>query len=349
MTRPTLSTFRAQFPSEAMGTCQADPKVAAYCNEAQERLLIDPMAPDEGWWGGWVTMNLTASAVNASVYVVTPREIARLIVTAVCQKPIHIRNGFYEYLKWGAGLQPKSCQGTGCGSTFQAYERDNVCTFTPLSASPRTIRVYPTDTRDVGRRVLLQGLDANRQVILTTDPNTGLSAPGEYLQINFPFSNSVNQFIGPMGGVQKDQTYGPLQFFQVDPVSGLEYPLSTMEPNEASAAYRQYLINGIPNTNLCCTSPGQLLTITAQGRLDFIPVVNETDYLTIPCVPALIEEALSIRYSRMESGNSSQQSMIHHGRALALLNGQLDTYEGKTNTAIKVPLFGSNRIRASFT
>lgn len=340
MLRPTLSNFRAQFPSEAMGICQADPKVKNYCNDAQERLLIDPLTPDEGWWGGWVTLNLSVSVSGAVAYVTTPREIARLIVLGVCQNPVHIRNGFYEYLAFGKGLQPKTCQATGCGSTFQAIERDSVVTLSSLSGT-KTIRLYPTDARDSGRRVLLQGKDQNGQIILTTDPGTGLSAPGEYVVLAFPFVNSVNQF-SSLSGIMKDETYGPVQIFQVDITSGTEYTLSSMEPNEGTAWYRRYLINGIPNTNLCCTGTGHV-QLQAQGKLDFLPVENENDYLTIPNVPALIEEAMSIRYSRMDGGAS--QAALHHAAAINLLNGQLDHYEGKINTAIKVPIFGSNRMR----
>lgn len=324
-----------------MGICQADPMVAAYCNDAQERLLMDPFTPDEGWWGGSITLNLTASIINRSAYVVTPREIGRLIVMGVCQHPVQIRNGFYEYLEFGRGLQPKTCR-AGCGSTFQAYERDPVVTFSPLLSTPQKIRIYPTDIRDTGLRVLIQGKDQNGQIILTTDPGTGQSAPGEYLQLGFPFSDSVNQF-STITGIQKDQTYGPLQFFQVDPTTSAEAALSTMDPNEASASYRRYLVNGIPNQNLCCVTPGNPLQLTAKGRLDFIPVLNETDYLTIPNVPALTEEAQSIRFSKMENG--LQQSLFHHGRALSLLNGQLDAMEGKTSTAVSMPIFGSNKMR----
>jgi len=343
MMRPTLSVFRAQWPAEATGICQADPQVVAYCNDSQERLLMDPMAPSEGWWGGTVTLNLTASVNSGAAYVVTPREIGRLTDVAVCGRAIRIRNGFYEYLQFGRGLQPKACRSGLCGSQLQAYERDNVVTFAPLLPTPQLIRVYPTDVRDIGRRVLLQGRDQNKQVILTTDPGTGLSAPGEYLQLASPFSTSVNQFSGQMEGVQKDQTWGPLQFFQVDPVSGVEVPLSTMDPNEGVASYRRYLINGIPSNNLCCTSPGSPLQLTAQGRLDFIPVANETDYLTIPNVPALLEEAQACRFRRMENGMG--QSVYHHQQALALLCGQLDAMEGKVNTAISVPIWGSSRPR----
>jgi len=327
-----------------MGICIVDPQVGNYCNAAQERLLMDPMTPDEGWWGGWVTLNLSVAVSNGAAYLTTPREIARLVVMGVCQQPIRIRNGFYEYLKFGTGLEPKTCRTGNCGSQFQAYERDNVVTLTPLLSTPQTIRVYPSDTKDIGLRVLLQGKDQNSQIILTTDPNTTLSAPGEYLMLKFPFADSVNQF-STITGIQKDETYGPLQFFQVDPTTGAEVALSAMEPNEGVANYRRYLINGIPNTNLCCTAGGSPIQITAQGRLDFIPVVNETDYLTIPNAPALIEEAMSIRFGKMGIGGSSDQSLIHHGKALALLCGQLDLYQGKVSTAVRMPLFGSNPMR----
>lgn len=318
--------------------------VRNYCNDAQERLLLDPQMPDEGWWGGWVTMNLTATVSCGAAYVTVPREICRLIVLAVCQRPVHIRNGFYEYLKWGAGLEPKACRTGACGQTFQAFERDNVPTLQSL-VSTSLIRMYPTDARDVGRRVLLQGKDQNAQVILTTDPGTGKSAPGEYVQLAFPFSNSVNQF-STISGIQKDETWGNVQFFAVDPLTGVETALSVMEPNEQTGWYRRYLINGIPFPNLCCnTTSNTTIQLTAQGKLDFIPVANETDYLTIPCVPALIEESQSLRYSRMDSTQAATQALVHHGRALALLNGQLDAMLGKVNTAVKVPIFGGNRLR----
>ncbi len=328
-----------------MGICQSDPQVANYCNDAQNRLFIDPLCPSEGWYGGWVTLNLSATVTNGVAYVVTPREIARLIVMGVCEHPVHIRNGFYEYLNFGSGLQPKTCRATGCGSTFQAFERDNVFTFTALSGT-KTIRIYPSDARDSGKRVLVQGKDANGQTVLTTNPGSALSAPGEYVVLTFPFVDSANLYT-TIEGLQKDETFGPLLFVQVDPTTLVESPLSTMEPTEGTALYRRYLINGIPSKNLCCQGVGTV-QIRAEGRLDFIPVANETDYLTIPNIPALIEECRSIRFSRMDTPDASQKSALYHQRAIALLNGQLDAYLGKVNTAVKVPIFGSNKVLASF-
>ena len=306
---------------------------------------MDPLCPDEGWWGGWVTMAFTAAILNRAAYITTPREVARLTDVAVCGRPIPMHNGFYEYLEFGSGLQPKPCRNNTCGSTFAAYDRDNVATLSPLLGT-RTIRVYLTDGRDVGRRVLLQGKDQNGLVILTTDPGTGRAASGEYLKLASPFTDSVNLF-SDISGLQKDETFGPAQLFQVDPATAVEEPLSVIEPREGTASYRRYLVSGIPGINLCCLSPGTL-KLTAQARLDFVPVLNETDFLTIPNVPALLEESMSIRYNRMDSTTAAQQAALHHQRALALLFGQLDKFLGKVSTAVKVPLFGSNRLRPSF-
>lgn len=346
MIRPTLSTFRSQWPAEAMGVCQADTAVSAYCNEAQQRLLIDPLCPDEGWANGWVRLNLTATVQFQSAYVTVPQEIVRLIVIDVCRHPIRIRNGFWEFMEFSPGLRPKTCKANGCDDEFQAYERDNVPTLTDLVGT-KIVRIYPTDARDVGRRVLLQGKDQNGMVILTTDPGTGRSASGEYIPLAFPFVDSVNQY-SLITGDQKDQTFGPIQMFQVDPATGAELPLSSMEPNEAAGWYRRYLISGIPNHNLCCAKPPNPLQIEAQGRLAFKAVQNETDFLTITNTPALIEESMSIRFSRMDSTTAAQMSALHHQRALALLFGELDATYGKTNTAVRVPLFGSQRLRPSF-
>ena len=137
---------------------------------------MDPMAPSEGWWGGTVTLNLTASIIHGAAYVVTPREIGRLTDAAVCGRPIRIQNGFFEYLQFGRGVEPKACRSELCGSQLQAYERDNAVTFAPLLATPQQVRIYPTDIRDTALRVLLQGKDQNGQIILTTDPSTGQAA-----------------------------------------------------------------------------------------------------------------------------------------------------------------------------
>lgn len=339
MTRYTLANFRQRWPAEAMGICQADPQVANYCNRAIDRLLMDPMAPENGWYGSWMRMAFTVSVSSGSAYLTAPREVARITDIAACNQPLHIRNGFYEFLAYSEGLKPKTCSPT-CTTVFEAYERDNVSTLGTMLSTAQTIRIYPSDTRDVGLRVLIQGKDANSQTVLTTDPGTGLSAPGEYVVIASPFADTINTWT-EINGLQKDETYGNVSFYQVDPTTLVETYLSVMQPSEQTGWYRRYLLNSVPSTTQCCsTSP--TMQITGQVRLDFIPVENETDYLLIPNLEALYEECRSIRFDGMDSAGAASQSAICHQRALSLLNGQLDMVGGKWNAAVKIPIWGSN-------
>lgn len=348
MIRPTLAMVRSSALPARAGICAADiSAVAAITNEAQERLLNDPLAPDEGYWGGWARMQFTVTPTNKYAYITTPRDVARLIVMDVCQTPIHIRNGFYEFLEFGIGLQPRPAQcGTtmvsqncACGVMSQAYERDSVVTLSPQTISPAILRFYAGDTSDLGRRILVQGTDQNDKPVTSIDIATKQSILGEYVALALPFADTVNQF-KTITGMIKDVTVGQVTIHQVSPVTGDELSLSLMETNEVTAQYRRYLLNGLPTA--CCSGPVQ---ITAQAKLDFVPVMSDPDYLLIQSIPALIEEAQAIRYSSMDSPNAAKLEEKHHMRALQLLFGQIDHYLGKTQTAIRVPIFGSDRIR----
>lgn len=337
----------------AVGLCAGDiSNVASIVNEAQERLLNDPMAPDEGWWGGWARMTFNATVTNRYAYIVTPQDVARVIVMGICQSPMRIRNGFYEFLQFGAGLQPRpsSCvssvggQSCNCNTTMQAYERDNVVTLTDQTVSPATIRFYPADASDLGKRILVQGNDQNGQPILSTDPETQAAILGEYVALTLPFVDTVNQFT-KITGILKAQTSGQVQIFQVDPDTGAQTEISSMEPREITASYRRYLLNGLPTK--CCNTTCGTTQVDTQVKFDFMPVQADPDFLLIQSLPALIEEAQAIRYSRLDSPNATQFEQKHHARALQLLFGQLDNYLGRTQTAIGVPIFGSQKLRLS--
>ena len=328
---------------KAVGLCQQDrADVAAYVNEAQEHLITDPLAPDEGFWGGWAHMRFNVTVTNNTAKITTPREVARIIVLDICNRPRQIRNGFYEYLQFGTGLQPKPCN-TACCGTQQAFDRDCVPTLTDFPANaPQFLRFFPTNAADVGKRIVVQGPDKNGIQVLGLDPQTGLAIPGETVFLQFPFSTSVNEYQN-VTGLLKDETNGPVQIYTVDPATLAQTLLSSMETNETSASYRQYFLNGLPTH--CCNQPLGSVQVDAQCKLDFIPVESDTDPLIIQSIPALIEECQAIRYSRMDSQQAPALEAKHHARAISILNGQLDHYLGKVRTAVNVPIFGSNRLR----
>lgn len=343
MRRPTLGMFRASGGTLPVGICMGDlAQAAAIVNLAQEQLVMDPLAPDEGWWGGWVKMVFNVQSVNKGAFIVTPHDIARVILLDVCKSPIRLRNGFYEYLEFGIGVQPKGCTPTVCSpSTMQAFERDSVVTLSDFPATAQILRVFPTNNGDLGRRIVFQGPDSNGEQVLDVDRVSRAATLGETVFLGLPFKNTINHF-SSLTGIIKDATLGPVQVFTVDPNTGATVLLTTMEPNETTAQYRRYFVNGLPCS--CCSTPSGVIQVSAQCKLDFVPVFSDSDYLIIQSIPALMEQVQSIRYSRMDSPNAANLEAKHHARALQILNGQLDHYLGKVNTAVAVPIFGSDRL-----
>jgi len=337
-----------------VGLCANDlSAIAAIVNEAQERLINDPLAPDEGWWGGWATMAFNVTVQSSGTvrhgYITAPSEVARIILMDVCKRPVRMRNGFYEYLEFGVGLQPRdtSCAlgsvGQACAITqgMESYERDSVVTLNAQQThAPCIIRFYPTSDSDLGRRILVQGTDQNGNTVYSTDVQTKQAIQGEYITLNSPFTDTENKF--SVTGFIKGMTVGPVNVFEVDD-GGTEYTLTVMNPGEVTPFYRRYMVNNLPPR--CCNTVNGTVQVMAKVKLDFVPVISDADYLTIQSIPALIEEVQSIRYSRMDSPKSAEFEQKHHLKALQLLFGQIDHFLGRTNTAIRVPIGGSDRIR----
>jgi hypothetical protein len=332
---------KSRFPT-VLGICADNISlVAAAANECMERLIIDPLAPDEGWWGGSATMVFVPLVTNYTATIIAPQEVARVIVLDICNRPRMLRNRFYEYLQLSRGLQPPPCNQIGCALS-EAYERDNSVTLNPFpTTGPQTIRIYPVNSADVGQTVIVQGTDQNGLTVYGVDPTTGFSILGETVILQLPFAQSVNLYNG-LTALIKSPTLGPVQFFAVD-ANGNQTALTTMAPNEPTAGYRTYLLSSLPPN--CCNTPTGQVTVSAQCKLDFVPVASDSDFLSIPNIPAIIEEGESIRYSRMDNAKAAALAQQHHRTALGLLCGQIDHYEGKTQTAVRVPIFGSRGLR----
>lgn len=339
MNRIRLYDFRISGAPESCGICFTDiARVANLLNEAQQRLLTDPNAPDEGWWAGYARYAFTVNPPFS--YIVTPREVARIILMDVCKQPLAIKNEFFEFLEFGRGFQPVGCEANRqqCGQIPQAYERETVTTINDFVAG-NSIRIYPLNSVDVGKRVLIQGTDTNNKTIYGTSLLTGNPILGESMVIEVPFTDTTNTF-NTVTHIQKEQTNGDVVFHMVDQF-GNETPLTSMEATEQTALYRKYFLNGLQN-RCCGQSPQQVL---AMCKLDYIPAQSDQDYLLIQSLPALVEECMAVRYSRMDTPGSQQMAAAKHARALQLLFGQLDHFLGKQSAAITVPLFGNDRLR----
>lgn len=332
------------------GLCATDvASVANLVNRCQRRLLYARESGDEGWYGTFAEI-LFSGISRTSPFVTCSRSIARIEALTVCHQVVPVQNPFYEYLTFGNGRMPRlwPCDNYG---VMNAYGRNNAVTFASKPNTPQAIRIYSSDPNDAasGFRVLLQGFDQNNAVIYSQDGENQVQ--GEYLYLASPFVTSVNLFSNQLQGIQKDTTQGVLSFFTVDPATGDETLIHTMEPGEQVASYRRYYLNNLP-ANCCstgvsandCSVTNATLQIKAICKLELIPAVCDQDWLLLQNLEALIEEAKSIHFSDMEDATSKGQAVIHHTNAIRLLNGELRHYYGKDEPAIQFRPFGSARL-----
>lgn len=344
MQRLRLYDVRLSRLPRVVGACSGDIQtIADWTNTAQRRILYAKEAGDEGFNGSFAEIAFNVSRDNP--YFTTPRGVARVEFANLCRRPVPIQNQFYEYLQFGNGRLPKLNR--PCAQDFrQIYSRNNVVTFVDPPATPYLIVIYPSDGGDVdgAKRVLLQGLDKNGVTVYSQDgPNR---VKGIFVPLGAPFVTAPIQFIGPLMGIQKDMTNGPVQFFAMDPVTGVQTLLLTMEPSEQTAWYRRYYFNPLP-FNCCQTvppvqpsTPG-IVQVTAIVKLDLIPVVVDTDYCLFQNLEAIIEEAASVRYSEIDSASAKQMAAERHKQAIALLNGELTHFYSRDEPAVAVRPFGS--------
>ena len=337
MQRTRLQDCRNSRLPQLVGLCQDNvPGIARYVNTAQRRLIYAPEAISDGWWGTWAEM---AFAVNQdNPYITAPRSVARLMYVNWCDRYIPLQNQFWEYMTFGNGRLPKRF--ANCCNSFlsQTLARNNAVTFTDLSSPPQYIRVRITDATDVGKRALIGGTDNNDAVIYTQD---GLNkAIGVYVPFDTPFVTTTYQF-NTISGIQKDVTNGDVQFYQVDPTSGDEVLLLTMEPSETTASYRRYYLSALPRS--CCPPPNSTgsVSVTAICKLDLSPVTYDQEWCLIQNIEAITEECQSVRYSEMDTPSAKQMAAERHAQAIRLLNGELQHFMGAEQAAVNFKPFGS--------
>lgn len=336
-----------------VGMCQDNARdLAELVNSAQRRLLYAKEAGDEGWWGTWAEVGFQVS--RSKPCITLPREIARIEALTVCDKVIPVQNQFFEYLRFGNGRLPKQCSTwNNWYRCTEAYSRNNAVTFVDLTNPPQYIRVYVTDESDTSSpslaRIFLQGKDSSNNTIYSQDGFYRVQ--GQFFDFETPFLQTPYT-VNLLTGIQKDSTNGPIRIAQVDPTSGEEIDLLTMEPSELVAGYRRYYLDSLPC--FCCppaTAGGcppnvpQMVTARAIAKLELIPVSVDTDYLLIQNKEAMILEAQSVYYSRVDTPQSKLMARDYHQQAIGLLNGELNHYLGSKQPAIELKIFGSATLR----
>jgi len=344
--RTTLANAKASASgiARSINIAACDPRFTEFVNNAQQRLSEMGI-----WWGTYkrIYVCMTKSCVT------WPREVANVEGFSLCQTGVDLLNEWYEFGESVSG--PNTSTDRICGPPA-VLERPNACQFTDIATSA-TIRIYPTVNADAGVKVLLQGLDGNRQPIRTEVD--GAYVEGEQVTLAAPFATSTFEFLAPgLLGVQKPITKGRLNVFAVDPVSGDETKIAIWEASEVNPSYRRSFVANVPS---CCIpdscadtlngcNPAPTPTCSnalaeAIVRLEFIPATVDTDWLFISNIQAI---AAGCRALLAEERGDEMKAEIEWARGVKILRAELEKYSPKTLTRINAQPHGSAHPRRIF-
>lgn len=288
-----------------------DSRFLKFLNSALERLL------NKGhWWG--TTQKYTVSVTSQLMSL--PPQFATIETVAVCQRPVQVRDIWYEFAENGWGVRKDT---DFCNS--QVIFRGNFPVFSDIIPAGKKLRFQCDLAADVGKTVLAFGLDDSGNWIRTMQG--GVWADGEVILLTqSPGTPSAN-FFSKVTDIQKPVTSGQVWLYEFDGVATNRL-IGQYQYFETNPYYPRYLLPTIPNT---------ASIIDLVGKMAFIPVVNDTDYLIIGNLEALRLACMSLKEE--EDGNLDRAAILMNGRkdksgmvivdgAMTLLDQELDHYKG---------------------
>jgi len=300
-----------------------DPRLLQFVNEGVERLLAK---------GKWVGTYQKYQVCVFSGCLTWPRQFETIESLAVCDRPIPVRNEWFEFNEMGWGLRKETDEmGT------QMYDRGTACAFEDIIGRDKKIKVYCDIDQGPTPAILLQGRDENGNWIRTLV--SGSYVDGEYVVPTVTGTLTVNKFTC-LTGVQKPITSGPIRLYEYSTTFTTQRAIAIYEHDETRPVYRRSLIAGLSNIKRCADStvvdPAcDKKTVTVVAKMAFLPVRLDTDWLLISSIPAIkaICQAL-----RKEENNLWDEAAKYEAKAEMILQEQLNAFLGdNVSIAIRTP------------
>jgi len=281
--------------------------------------------------------------------IVWPRYVGTPLAISVCNNPIPTWNNWWSFLpmsnpNWCDGAFAFSPNGS-CTGSIVALNDGVTPVFNKIPCgTARAIQVFPSVQQDVGATVTIFGIDANGQTV-RTQTASGIIQEGETVTLAVPFVQTVNQF-QRIDRITKTVTQGVVRYFQLDSTTGLIDDLVVHEPTETTPMYRHSKISRVigfnpPTPPNCQNACGGLRSIQALVKLEFVPVMADTDIVLIDNLQALKDMIMSIKED--EAGNTKHAEELEI-KAVHELNLELRNKFPNSQTPGQVNCYGTARL-----
>lgn len=304
--RSTMQDLLDSSVPKVLNMAPTDPRIYRYANESVQRLISRG-----AWWGTRGKFRFCTS----DDCLVWPRQIASIEAVAVCDQPITVRNGWFEFLESGYGLQDSSC------GAPNLLDRGETCTFADIRGTNKKVKVYADVAEDADAKILIQGYDENDNWIRTEPNGAGTGwEDGEYVGINAATPQTSTKFFKAITSVQKPETNGVVRLYELNNDDATQRAIAVYEWDETRPIYRKSHIPGLTHDGDDCQQ-----TVTVMAKLEFIPVKKATDWLLIGNIPAIKDMCQSIFKSEC---NLFEESAAWEAKAIRELQTELRHHMG---------------------
>jgi hypothetical protein len=188
---------------------------------------------------------------------------------------------------------------------------------------------------DIGKTITLYGKQYGGQPLQTTAG--GITSMGQTLTAAQTDVQSPN-LITELHSVTRQATSGMAYLYELDPATSLLHDLAVYQPSETNPRYRRSKILNYHNTAAPDVNGISWFSIEALVKLQFVPLVNNWDFLLIDDFDAL---NLGFSAVKLEEANDSAGAEVKWAAAIRELNMELRDKFPDQQTSIRVRTTGS--------
>ncbi len=315
----TLEDAKLSALKNIAGVCADSDQFIEYVNEAQRRLMRR---------GSWFEADQVVKLCIYNGCITWPRFVGTVEgVRFSCLGDVQMRNN------WFAIIGPKPCGWNG-SALVTIRDAGTGPTYNDITGEDgKLIQANIQHRTDIGKTIKIFGIDAETNLPVQEKVN-GAWVDGVTLTLGITPVRTTRTF-RRITSVIKDRTEGFVFLYEYDPNTTLLRDLAMYEPSETNPRYRKSKISNfcsIPSQ--CQQSDGVTQrSIEALVKLQFIPVVTDSDWLFVDNLDAL---KFMIQCIRLEDANDSDKARGKFYQAIEELNMESREKNPGAQTTIRV-------------
>lgn len=314
----------SRIPAKA-NVCADSDVLMGWTNGFQERALVYGR-----WWG---TTQLAQFCITGSscggACIVLPREVAVIEAANLNGGPMSVAGS-----SWGQFIRPHLSVGQcgsgsslpctdvqgfgcscGCGCGYASIEDEGLTPTYAVTTEGDRIKLYATNAADNGKKVVVQGNNANG--VWVRSSIDGTVQDGEQVTITTAGVLTTNTWaVGAPYSLYKEATSYRVLMFAVD-TDGNERAIGEFQASETNPTYRKMRVPRLGCSSGACDGNRTLRAIVS---LQHVPITGDNDWLLFTNLAAYSDGILAEKY--YEAGDQVQGDAYFFGLAKPARNAR---------------------------